>query len=111
MTADEIARHVAELCAATCELDVEALFSAQRGRAGAADARHTAMYLLHCSCGFSMTDIAHHFGRNRTSVCYAIKRVEDRRDDPCFDAIVTAMEDQLPFEIKQAAETAAKEAV
>lgn len=56
-----------------------------RGRAAAAFARQVAMYLAHVELGLTLSIVAMHFGRDRTTVAHACGRVEDRRDDPVID--------------------------
>ena len=51
-----------------------------------------AMYVCHVALQLTMTDIAHGFGRDRTTVGYACAKVEDRRDDRAFDDLVGAVE-------------------
>lgn len=67
------------------------------GRAAtpAADARHLAMYLAHTGFGWPLARVGAAFGRDRTTVGHACRRVEDRRDDPAFDRRVERLEDCL----------------
>lgn len=68
------------------------MFHPSRCRADIAGARQLAMYLLNVSAGQNMVEIGDLFGRDRTTVSHACGRVEDRRDCPEFDAIVTRLE-------------------
>ncbi|WIJ24401.1 helix-turn-helix domain-containing protein [Devosia sp. RR2S18] len=68
------------------------LIGRRRCRASASEARHLAMYLAHVVLGQSLLDIALIFGRDRTTVSYACAKIEDRRDDPVFDAEVERLE-------------------
>lgn len=61
----------------------------------AADARHLAMYLAHTALSWTLARVGAAFGRDRTTVGHACRRVEDRRDDPGFDACVAALEASL----------------
>jgi hypothetical protein len=54
--------------------------------------RQIAMYVCHVALQIPMTDIAGAFGRDRTTVAYSIRIVEDRRDDKAYDAFVEAIE-------------------
>lgn len=54
--------------------------------------RQIAMYVCHVSLRISQADIAHAFGRDRTTVGHACAVVEDRRDDPAYDDFVGAVE-------------------
>ena len=58
-------------------------------------ARQTAMYLLHVVCGFTLTEVAALFGRDRATASHACHRIEDLRDDPCFDRRLTQLENLL----------------
>lgn len=51
-----------------------------------------AMYVCHVVLQLTMTDIAAAFGRDRTTVGHACARVEDRRDDGAYDALIGAVE-------------------
>ena len=50
------------------------------------------MYLAHVIFQVPLTAIGADFGRDRTSVAHAIRRVEDQRDRPEFDAQLTRLE-------------------
>lgn len=68
------------------------LARASRGRAPVALARQISMYLHHVELGQTLTEIAIRFGRDRTTVAHACRSVEDRRDDPAFEAFLAAIE-------------------
>ena len=55
-------------------------------------ARQIAMYVCHVVLRLSLTEIGRAFGRDRTTVGHACHVVEDRRDDPAFEAFVGALE-------------------
>ncbi|MDJ0931796.1 helix-turn-helix domain-containing protein [Breoghania sp.] len=63
-----------------------------RSRAPVAFARQVAMYVAYVSFGLSLTEVGRLFGRDRTTAGYVCRTVEDRRDDPAFDGMVTAIE-------------------
>jgi len=71
------------------------LLHPSRCMAGAARARHTAMYLMHVVLGRHMAEVGAIFGRDRTTVSYACARVEDLRDDPAFDARLARFESRI----------------
>ena len=71
------------------------IFASDRCSARESLARHSAMYLMHVVFGCSYTDIAERFQRHRTSVLYACRKVEDRRDDQAFDARISRLEQTL----------------
>jgi chromosomal replication initiation ATPase DnaA len=55
-------------------------------------ARQIAMYTAHIWLGLNLTEVGRHFHRDRTTVAHACKVVEDRRDNPQVDRIVSAIE-------------------
>ncbi|HZQ12609.1 MAG TPA: helix-turn-helix domain-containing protein [Pseudolabrys sp.] len=55
-------------------------------------ARQTAMYLAHVAFGLNYSDVGRLFGRDRTTVAYACRLVEDRRDDPATDRRLDLLE-------------------
>lgn len=63
-----------------------------RGSADAALARQMAMYLCHVGFGMSLARVAVAFGRDRSTVGHACHLVEDRRDDPAFDQLLSSLE-------------------
>ncbi|MET3893386.1 hypothetical protein ABIE41_004462 [Bosea sp. OAE506] len=69
-----------------------ALRAARRGRAPAAQARQTAMYLAHVVFGLTFTRVGSCFGRDRTTVRHACAVIEDRRDDPLQEFALAALE-------------------
>ena len=54
--------------------------------------RQIAMYVTHVTLRLSMIDVGQGFGRDRTTVLHACHVVEDLRDDPEFDRIVSVVE-------------------
>lgn len=74
---------------------VQELRAATRGTAPIAFARQSAMYLAHVALGLSYSDVGRAFGRDRTTAAYACRRVEERREDPCIDATLGALEQAL----------------
>lgn len=58
---------------------------AGRGAAEAAFARQLVMYPLHICGELSLSEVGRLVGRDRTTVTYAVTRVEDARDDPVLD--------------------------
>lgn len=64
-----------------------------RSRTGRASrARQLAMYVANVVYGVGMSACARAFGRDRSTVSYACRRVEDERDDPQFDQRLEALE-------------------
>ena len=77
-----------------CGVAVEDLLG-KGGGARMVFARRTAMYLMHVVYGLSLTEVAAAFGRDRNTASYACHRIEDLRDDPCFDHQLTQLENLL----------------
>ncbi len=67
------------------------LMSQRRSR-NAAFARQAAMYMAHVAFGLSYAEIGRAFGRDRTTVAYACRSIEDRRDDPSIDVVLNSLE-------------------
>ncbi|MEJ8473918.1 helix-turn-helix domain-containing protein [Roseibium algae] len=70
----------------------EDLYQKTRGRAHVAEARHLVMYLSHVEIGMRLIEVARRYNRDRSTVAYACRRIEDGRDDPSFDMMVCQIE-------------------
>jgi chromosomal replication initiation ATPase DnaA len=68
------------------------LVAASRGERSVAFARQSAMYLAHVTFGLSYSEIGEVFGRDRTTAAHACRLVEDRREDPAIDALMSSLE-------------------
>src|SRR5262245_2716556 len=68
------------------------LIGSTRGCARVALARQAAMYLARVSLGLTLSQSARLFARDRTTAAHACRVIEDRRDDPRFDAKLSAIE-------------------
>lgn len=90
-----LVRHAMRLAAAAFCVRGRDVRAPARGRAAVATARHVAIYLVHVGFGLPLMRTAGCFGRDRTTVAYACARIEDRRDDPAFDAKLNALEAAL----------------
>jgi chromosomal replication initiation ATPase DnaA len=66
--------------------------SAPTRRADVALARQVAIYVAHVGLAETLTAAGRRFGRDRSTAAHACRRVEDRRDDPCFDGLVARIE-------------------
>lgn len=86
------ARIAIALVAASSGLTVDALLTLQRSAAPIAAARQLAMYVAHVALGLSQADVARAFGRDRTTVAHACRRIEDLRDATSFDRRVSQLE-------------------
>ncbi|WP_102957748.1 helix-turn-helix domain-containing protein [Mangrovicella endophytica] len=81
-----------EIASAVFDIAVSDIDRQNRAQAPICHARHVAMYLAHVVLQMPLTVIAAEFGRDRTSVAHAVRRIEDQRDDPDFDALLTRLE-------------------
>ncbi len=88
-------RFIETLVSAALGIRLAELRARTRGRAAAAFARQTAMYLAHVHFGLSLSQVGRVFGRDRTTVAHACARVEDFRDDPKVDRILACLESVL----------------
>ena len=89
------ARFVVRLVACAMQVDESRMLTSQRGTAEIARARQIAMYLLHTSLSISYADVAAMFDRDRTTVSHACRTIEDLRDDPMHDDIVSRLEEMV----------------
>ncbi|PHS27813.1 MAG: chromosomal replication initiator DnaA [Robiginitomaculum sp.] len=87
-----LARTLVAYAFGVAEADMDAL---TRRNARVAFGRQIAMYLAHISFELSLSRVAMAFGRDRTTVSHACHLVEDRRDDPEFDAKLEDLESLL----------------
>ena len=88
-----LATLVNRIVAASFGLDAEELLSSDRGTAKVARARQITVYLLHTGLSIKMADVARFFSRDRTTIGYACRTVEDLRDKPLFDKQVRDYEE------------------
>ncbi len=82
---------------------VKELFSHSRSRAPIAATRQLVMYLMHVLLGRSLTEVGRFFHRDRTTVSYACRIVEDLRDLPDFDEETSILERNIEQVISSAA--------
>lgn len=68
------------------------LFARTRGAPRDALARQTAMYLAHTVFGISFGQIGRIYGRDRTTVAHACRRIEDAREASGFDERLRRLE-------------------
>ncbi|MFQ5626882.1 MAG: helix-turn-helix domain-containing protein [Methyloligellaceae bacterium] len=88
-----LARRVVEQAVATTfQVPLRELRARTRRKAPVAFARQVAMYLAHVAYGLTLTEVGTLFGRDRTTVAYACRVVEDRRDDCVFDVFLDHLE-------------------
>ena len=85
-------RLAARLAAGHYDVPLSQVVARRRSSRRAARARHVGMYLAHVIYGLSLGGIGRGFGRDRTTVAYACRMIEDARDDPAFDAALAGLE-------------------
>lgn len=90
--ADAACRLAQEIAALGFDVRVAEIRRPSRAESRACDARHAAMYLANTTFGISLTRIGAAFGRERTSIAYAIRRVEDWRDDAACNLMLERLE-------------------
>lgn len=73
----------------------EEIMAPGRGRPAVSFARQVSMYLCHVAYEMSLARAAHAFERDRSTIAHGCHAVEDRRDDPDFDAWIEQLEDGL----------------
>ena len=66
-----------------------------RGEAEVAAARQLVMYLVHVLLGRRQEEVGLLFGRERTTVSYACRMMEERRDCPEVEAEIISIERRL----------------
>ncbi len=92
---DRRAARVVELVAKARHVPVRMLLHRSRCAAEVASARQLAMYLMHVVLRHDYAAVGAYFDRDRTTVSHACATIEDRRDDPAFDAEVAGLEAAL----------------
>ncbi|MBO0662403.1 hypothetical protein LQ948_10445 [Jiella sp. MQZ9-1] len=83
---------VQEVVSIVFDVPLAEIRRANRCQSRICDARHVAMYLANTTFGISLSRVARAFGRERTTVAHAVRRVEDKRDDQSFDARLERLE-------------------
>lgn len=66
-----------------------------RGRQQVARARQVGIYLARTVFGMTLSAAGRLFCRDRTTAAHACRLVEDLRDDPRFDRLLAALEDDV----------------
>lgn len=87
-----VPRRFLRLVAGAFDLRPDDLRGSTRGCARVALARQVAMYLARVSLGLTLSEAGRLFGRDRTTAAHACRVIEDRRDDPRFDARLAVIE-------------------
>lgn len=89
------ARLARETVAFAFDVPADEIAAATRRSSRVAFARQVAMYLAHVAFELNLARVGLAFGRDRSTASYACQIVEDRRDDPDFDAWLDGLEDCL----------------
>jgi hypothetical protein len=87
-----IAAFIVQLVALATGVSPREIAAADRHCAEAARARQIAIYLAHTACAWPLARVAQAFGRDRTTCSYAVKRVEELRDNAVFDGGLMRLE-------------------
>lgn len=90
-----LCRSIEALISTALGIELAELRAEERGRAAAAFARQAAMYLAHVHFGLTLSQVGRNFGRDRTTVAHACARIEDSRDDPTVDTVLSCLESAL----------------
>ncbi len=85
-------RLINQMLASGAKVSANKLLGPVRGDAKSSRARQVAIYLMHTSLSLSYGDISRIYGRDRTTIAYSCKVVEDLRDEPLFDGWITGLE-------------------
>lgn len=83
---------IAEVVALATGVPANHICSPRNRSRAAAQARHAAMYLAYVIYQWPLKRVGAAFGRDRTTAGAACRLVEDRRDDPAFDAGLEQLE-------------------
>lgn len=89
------ARFVMDAVALATGVPAADIHRATRGHACAARARQIAMYLTYVAWQWPLVRVGAAFDRDRTTVSYACRLIEDLRDDDAFDAQLERLEQCL----------------
>lgn len=89
------ARLIAGMVGYALGVKSEDILAEGRGTLEVARARQVSMYLSHVAIGMSLARVANAFGRDRSTVAHGCHLIEDRRDDPTFNAWIERLEDGL----------------
>jgi Bacterial dnaA protein helix-turn-helix len=92
---ESAARFVLGLVASMTETCEEEITGSGRSCVATTRARHMAMYLMHTFLGHSFSQVAGFFGRDRTTVAHACRRVESERDLSEYEKRLVRLENLL----------------
>ncbi|MFZ5733526.1 MAG: helix-turn-helix domain-containing protein [Pseudomonadota bacterium] len=92
VSAHAICDRVAIVVAQDFAVDRASLFARTRSSPRDALARQTAMYLVHTVFAMSLGQVGRIYGRDRTTVAHACRRIEDARESQGFDERLRRLE-------------------
>ncbi len=95
LPSDPRARLVADVLAYATGVAAVDILGRERGNVGVARLRHVAMYLFSTVYSVAANNTAHVFGRDRSTVHYGMRKVEEAREAPAFDAWISSLEAAL----------------
>jgi len=98
-----LATFVNQMVASAFELPSERLLRYDRGNAKATRARQIAIYLMHTGLSFSLAKVSRIYNKDRTTIGYACRLIEDLRDSPAFDDRILELENTINTVLKLAA--------
>jgi hypothetical protein len=91
-TARRLCEAAAFATAAAFAVPVGELHATTRRSSYVAFVRQSAMYLSHVAFGVNLSEVGRAFGRDRTTAAHACRVIEDRREDPAVDVVLTSLE-------------------
>lgn len=86
---------VDELVARTYKIPKTSLHARTRCRKNVAFCRQIAMYLGHVCLSYPVKEVAQHYSRDRTTVAYACRIVEERREAEEVELLLNSLESAL----------------
>ncbi|MEM7068243.1 MAG: helix-turn-helix domain-containing protein [Pseudomonadota bacterium] len=87
-----LVRVTTQIVAVAFNIDQTELVHTKRGTTKISRARQISAYLLNTTLSLSLVDIGRLFGKDRTTIGYACRLIEDLRDDPAFDDRIAELE-------------------
>lgn len=97
-----LATFVNQMVASAFELPSERLLRYDRGNAKATRARQIAIYLMHTGLSFSLAKVSRIYNKDRTTIGYACRLIEDLRDSPAFDDRILELKSTINTVLKLA---------
>lgn len=86
---------LSSIVAAAFDVSAKDICAPTRGPAKVALARQTALYLAHIVLGMTLSGAGRLYRRDRTTAAHACRLIEDRREKPDFDSLLSWLEDMV----------------